>query len=248
MLKTERQQKILGWLEKDQKVLLSSLSKELSVSEDTIRRDIKELSAQKLLKEVRGGAIPHSPGPHSFKERANFAGKQKQEMAKKAVKLLKNGNVVILDSGTSAMAVANLLPADLKITVITNSFPVANLLEERSDIDVFFAGGRLLRDSLITTGHDAVNFYQHIRADICFLGVCSIDLQLGVTGHNYEECAVKRAMIQSSGQVIALATEEKINTAEAFHICPINSLYGLITPSPENDLLDPYRKAGIKVI
>jgi DeoR/GlpR family transcriptional regulator of sugar metabolism len=248
MYKGERQEEILKWLQKDQRVSLSALSTALKVSEDTIRRDIKEMSVRKLLKEVRGGAVPHAPGPMDIKDRMNFAGKQKQEMAKKAIKLVKKGNVLILDGGTSTMAVASLLPKDLNLTVITNSFPVANVLDDRSDVEVLFAGGRLFRESFITSGHDTINFYKSTRADICFLGVCSIHLELGITGHHYEEAAIKKAMIESSAQVVALATPEKINTAEAFHICPINSLKGLITPSPDLELLQPYKQAGINVI
>jgi DeoR/GlpR family transcriptional regulator of sugar metabolism len=248
MLKQERQQLILNWLQKNKTVLLPAMSKELGVSEDTVRRDIKELSAKKLLTEVRGGAIPHSPGPHDLRDRENFASRQKQRMAKKAIKLLKSGQVIILDAGTSAIAVANMIPRNLRIRVITNSFPIANLLEDRPGIELFFAGGRLFRESFITTGQDTCGFYQQIKADICFLGVCSIDLELGLTGQHYDESAVKKAMIKSSNQVFALATPEKLNTAEAFHICPILSLTGLITPSPDVELLKPYKKAGINVI
>jgi DeoR/GlpR family transcriptional regulator of sugar metabolism len=248
MLKEERLKLILENLEKSQKVILGDLSKELNVSEDTIRRDIKELSAQKLLKEVRGGAIPHAPGPQNIKERAGFAGRQKQIMAKKAVKLLTKNQVVILDSGTSAAAVAGMLPKELNLTVITNSFLIANMLEDRNDIDLYFAGGRLLRESFITTGHDAISFFQSIRADICFLGICSIDVQLGLTGHHYDECAVKKAMIAASGQVMALTTPEKLNTAEAFYICPLKTLSGMITPAAGMDLFKPYKEEGINVI
>ncbi|HTQ28663.1 MAG TPA: DeoR/GlpR family DNA-binding transcription regulator, partial [Puia sp.] len=212
MLKQERQQHILNGLQKNKSVLLHEMSRELGVSEDTVRRDIKELSAQKLLKEVRGGAIPHAPGPHDLKERENFAGRQKRLMAKKAVKLLKKGQVVILDGGTSAMAVASLLPTNYDLKIITNSFPVANLLEDRPGIELFFAGGRLLRESFITVGQDTCEFYQQVKADICFLGVCSIDLEAGLSGQYYDETAVKKAMIKSSGEVMALVTPEKLNT------------------------------------
>src|SRR6516225_2918557 len=144
ILKEERQRHILEWLQKNKTVLLPGMSRELGVSEDTVRRDIKELSAQGFLKEVRGGAIPHALGPHGLKERENFAGRQKQRMAKKAVKLIKKGQVIILDGGTSTLAVASILPENLQITVITNSFPIANLLEEKKGSDLIFAGGRSL--------------------------------------------------------------------------------------------------------
>ncbi|HEX4849626.1 MAG TPA: DeoR/GlpR family DNA-binding transcription regulator, partial [Puia sp.] len=186
MLKVERQQQILDWLHKEKKVLLSEISQALKVSEDTIRRDIKELSAKKLLKEVRGGAIPHAPGPRDLKERTLFASREKGTMARKAIKLLHKGQVVILDGGTSTLAIADQIPRDWNLTIITNSFPVANLLEDRNDIDLFFAGGRLFRESFITTWHDASGFFKNIRADICFLCICSIELNLGLTGDHYD--------------------------------------------------------------
>ncbi|PWT76856.1 MAG: DeoR/GlpR transcriptional regulator [Bacteroidetes bacterium] len=248
MLKVERQQQILDWLQKEKKVLLSEISSALKVSEDTIRRDIKELSAKRLLQEVRGGAVPQSPGPRDLKERTLFASQDKKTMARKAIKLLQKGQVIILDGGTSTLAIAVQIPRDWNLTVITNSFPVVNLLEDRNDIELFFAGGRLFRESFLTTGHDATGFFQNIRADICFLGVSSIDLNLGLTGHHYDECALKKAMIKSSNQVVALSTPEKLNTTEAFHICPLQALTGLITPKPDIELLAPYKKAGVNVI
>ncbi len=248
MLKEERCEIILKSLQANKKVLLSDLSKELHVSADTVRRDIKSLSALNLCKEVRGGAIPHAPGPHGFRERENFASRQKQLIAKKAIRFINNGNTIILDGGTSALAVANLLPKDQSLTVITNSFPICNILESRNDIEIFFAGGRLFKGSLITTGHDTLNFYKSIRADVCFLGVCSIDLSLGLTGHYYDESAVKKAMIAASNKVLALTTPEKLNTAEAFHICEIGLLDGIITSSPENVVMKPYKEAGIMII
>lgn len=248
MLKEERFELILKSLKKDNKVLLADLSKLLKVSEDTVRRDIKELSANKLLREVRGGAVPHAPGPQAFKERENFATGKKQIIARKALGLLKEGQSIIMDGGTSTLAIANMIPRELKITVFTNSFPIVNQLENHKSVEVFFAGGRLLRDSYVTTGHDVIDFYRGIRADICFLGVCSIDLELGLTGHHYDESAVKKSMIKSSNQVVALATPEKINTAEAFHICSIKELSSIITSSTNLDLLKPYKEAGIQIL
>lgn len=247
MLKLERHQLILEALKRDSRVLLAEISKQLKVSEDTVRRDIKELSNQKLLLEVRGGAIPHAPGPVELKERIKFATGKKQLIAQKAVKLIKKGQAIILDSGTSALAVASALPENYGITVFTNSYPIVNALEDRKDVEVYFAGGKLFRESFMNIGHDTISFFESIRADICFLGICSIHLELGVTGHFYDECAVKKAMIKSAGQVIALSTPEKINTAEAFHICSISALNGMITSSPDSDLFKPYKEEGIKI-
>ncbi|KAA0989778.1 DeoR/GlpR family DNA-binding transcription regulator [Dyadobacter aurulentus] len=249
MLKEERFKVILDRLVNDQKVYLAGLSTILNVSEDTVRRDIKELADQGLLKSVRGGAVPHSPGPHHFRDRISHDKDQKQIIANKALSFLKDGQVVIFDGGTSAMLIAQSLPKDLKITVVTNSFPIASLLEEHGFVEVLFAGGRLLKDSFVTIGNDTVQFLQKFRADICLLGICSIHKELGVTGPDYEESEVKRTMIQSSREVIALATAEKLETAEAFYICPTERLSVIITDQPGGqEAFKMYSDLGIKMV
>lgn len=248
MLKQERLQRILTRLEYDQKVLLSTLSEELKVSEDTVRRDVRELSEKGLLKMVRGGAVPHAPGPLNFTERMHFASRDKQIIARKALAMLQDRQVVILDGGTSTLAVASIIPKELKITVVTNSFPIATMLENHENAEVLFAGGRLFKNSFITTGVDTVRFFQNVRADICFLGVCSIHLQLGITGHFYEESEVKRTLVAASRQVVALSTLEKIDTAESYYICPATALNAIITTAPHDAKLQPFRDAGVDIL
>lgn len=249
MLKEERFQYILERLSQDQKVLLSALSDELKVSEYTVRRDLKELSERGLLKAVRGGAVPHSPTPHHFAERLNYGKEFKEIMAKKALPLLQNGQVAIFDGGTSALAVAGILPDDLDITVVTNSFPIASVLESHPKIEVLFAGGRLYKSAFTTTGYDTIRFFKNIRADICFMGICSIHPELGVTTVNYEESEVKKAMVDSSKQIIALAMGERINTAEPYYICPSNYIDIIITDATaEESRLQSLKAAGLNIL
>src|SRR5690349_4225626 len=158
MLKEERFQLILNRLSEDQKVTLKTLSEQLKVSEYTVRRDLKELTDQGLLKAVRGGAIPHSPTPHHFADRLNYQNEVKRAIAEKALGLLQNGQVVVLDGGTTAMAISSILPRDLQITVVTNSFPIVSVLESHPNIEVLFAGGRLNKTAFAAIGHDTINF------------------------------------------------------------------------------------------
>ncbi len=229
MLKEERFQYILNKLSEDQKVTLKTLSKELRVSEYTVRRDLKELTDKGLLQAVRGGAIPHSPTPHHFHDRLNYKSDEKKVIAEKAVRLLRNGQVVVLDGGTTALAIAGILPSDLEITVVTNSFPVVSVLESHPNIEVLFAGGRLYKSAFTAIGHDTIRFFRNVRADIYFMGICSIHASIGVTTINYEESEVKKAIVEVSKQVIALTPHERINTAEAFFICPLSSVNTIIT-------------------
>lgn len=229
MLKEERFQYILDKLSEDQKVTLKALSKELSVSEYTVRRDLKELTDKGLLKAVRGGAVPHSPTPHHFLDRLNYKNDEKKIIAEKAARLLHNGQVVVFDGGTTALAIASILPPELQITVVTNSFPVVTVLESHPNIEVLFAGGRLYKSAFASVGHDTLRFFRSIRADIYFMGICSIHPTIGVTTINYEESEVKKAIVEVSKQVIALTPRERINTAEAFFICPLSSVDTIIT-------------------
>lgn len=249
MLKEERFQLILSQLGKDQKVHLGLLSNLLNVSEDTVRRDIKELADQGLLKSVRGGAVPHAPGPHHFRDRIDYGNEQKKIVAKKALRFLKDDQVVIFDGGTSAMLIAQMLPKDIRLTVVTNSFPIANILEDHEKVEVLFAGGRLMKKSFVTTGNETIRFFKKFRPDICLLGICSIHVDLGVTGPDYEESEVKKAMIESSGEVIALSTIEKLGTAEAYYVCPANQLTTIVTDQPdESEEFLIYKKIGIEIV
>ncbi|UII31797.1 DeoR/GlpR family DNA-binding transcription regulator [Fulvivirga ulvae] len=247
MLKEERFKYILNRLNTENKVLLNQLSDELNVSTDTIRRDIKELDDQGLLKAVRGGAIPHSPVPHNFRDRIGYNSESKQIIAQKALPLLHNGQVVIFDGGTSALAVASILPEDLKITVITNSFPIVTMLEDHKNAEVLFAGGRLFKRSFVTTGHETLRFFKNIRADLCLLGICSIHSSLGVTTPDFEESEVKKVMINNSQEVIALSSIEKLETVEPYYICPTDDIGTIITNQPDEPKLKPYIGAGVKI-
>ena len=249
MLKEERFQYILGKLTEDQKVTLKSLSKELKVSDYTVRRDLKELTDKGLLKAVRGGAVPHSPTPHHFQDRLNYKSREKKIIADKALGLLQNGQVVVFDGGTTALAIASILPADLQITVVTNSFPVVSVLESHPTIEVLFAGGRLYKSAFASIGHDTIRFFRNIRADLYFMGICSIHPTIGVTTISYEESEVKNAIVEASKQVIALTPHERINTAEAFFICPLSSVDTIITDEEGiADAKELFKDTAINVI
>jgi DeoR/GlpR family transcriptional regulator of sugar metabolism len=249
MLKEERFRQILDSLSKDQKVTLKMLSKQLNVSDYTVRRDLKELTDQGLLRAVRGGAIPHSPTPHHFSDRLNYQSDEKKAIAKKAVSLLHPGQVVVLDGGTTSMAIAALLPVDLRLTVVTNSFPVVSVLETHPNIDVLFAGGRLYKAAYTSIGHDTIRFFQNIRADIYFMGICSIHPTIGVTTINYEESEVKKAIVEVSKHVVALAPHQRINTAEAFFICPTSDVHTVITDEEGRQITEEtFSDSGIVVL
>jgi DeoR/GlpR family transcriptional regulator of sugar metabolism len=249
MVKEERLQIIINTLEKDSKVRLNELSALLNVSEDTVRRDIKELDMQGLLRAVRGGAISRSPIPQHYRDREKYNQQHKQVIANKALQFLKDGQVVFFDGGTSVVALAAALPKDLKITIITNSFPVANILEDHPSAEVIFAGGRLHKTAFTTMGQETIDAFKKVRADVCMLGICSLHHTMGITSIIYEDAQLNNIMINQAQKTIALSALEKINTVEPYYVCPVTDVDVIITETdPDHVTLAPYKHLGIEVV
>ncbi|MDP4150005.1 MAG: DeoR/GlpR family DNA-binding transcription regulator [Bacteroidota bacterium] len=246
MLKEERLEFIINQLRSNQSVKLGALSEALRVSEDTIRRDIEGLAKNGLLTKVRGGAIPHSPNAHSFGERIHASEKEKEIIARKALSLIRPGQTLLLDGGTTTYALAGLL--DMPLTIITNNIPAAALLAGRKNMEVIIAGGRILPDSRVTAGAHAISLFEESHVDICFIGVCSLHHEIGVSSIDYFECEMKRAMVRCSDQVVALTGHAKIGTAETYKICPIDTLDYIVTEiDPGDELFGPYRDRDIRI-
>jgi DeoR/GlpR family transcriptional regulator of sugar metabolism len=247
MLKEERHDFIIKSLKSNQSVKLGELSEALAVSEDTIRRDIEGLAKNGLLTKVRGGAIPHSPNAHSFQERIHISENEKGVIAQKALPMIKPGDTILLDGGTTTFALAGLL--DMPLTVITNNIPVAALLAGKKNMEVIITGGRILADSQATVGSYAISLLEQSHVDICFLGICSLHHQIGVTSIDYFECEMKRAMVKCADQIVALTGHDKIGTSEAYKICPIDKLDTIITDiDPDNEMFESYRQQNIQIL
>jgi DeoR/GlpR family transcriptional regulator of sugar metabolism len=155
---------------------------------------------------------------------------------------------VILDAGTTTLQVAQNLPTDLRATIITNNPPIAAALSEHHLLDVILLGGRLLQPSIATVGTTTIEELRRIRADLYFLGICSLHPEVGISTNYLEEADLKRAMIECSAETIALASPEKLNTAAPYIVGPMKELTEIITDnSVDDDILQPYRDLGITI-
>ncbi len=249
MLTAERRRSIMQTLQRDGKVLSTELSKALQVSEDTIRRDLRELATAGALQRVHGGALPRSPATASFTERQQQAHVAKAAIAQAAVRLIRQDQVIILDGGTTLLQVAQHLPHDFRATVITRSPPVALALAEHPEIEVIVIGGKLYKHELVTVGAATVEAFRTMRADVCFLGIGSLHPEVGISTLDLEEAYVKRAMIASAAEVVALTSAEKLGTAAPYIIGPLSDLTHLVTErSVPDEVLAPYRALGITVV
>jgi DeoR/GlpR family transcriptional regulator of sugar metabolism len=247
MLTVERRQVILGRLERDGKVVASELVNALGVSEDTVRRDLRELAAAGLVQRVHGGALPPAPAAATFVQRLEIAPEAKAHLAAAALPLLEGASVLLLDGGTTALELARRLPHDRDCTVLTNAPPVAVALAAHPRAEVVLIGGRLLKDSQVAVGAPAVEALRQVRADVCVLGICSLHPELGVTATDHEEAHVKRAMVAASAEVLALATADKLQTAAPWLVAPLSDVTHLVTDG-DAELTAPYAAAGVTVV
>jgi DeoR/GlpR family transcriptional regulator of sugar metabolism len=247
VLTAERRQAILTRLERDGKVVASELVVDLGVSEDTVRRDLRELAAGGHVQRVHGGALPPPAAGGSFAQRLQVSPEAKAHLADAALPLLATANVLILDGGTTALELARRLPPERDCTVLTNSPPVAAALASHPRVQVVLIGGRLLKDAQVTVGAAAVDALRLVHADACVLGVCSLHPEIGVTATDHDEAHVKRAMVEASAEVIALATAEKLRTASPWLVAPLADLTHLVTDAGE-ELTADYAAAGVSVV
>lgn len=233
MLTAERRRTILDRLERHGKVVAAELVDVLGVSEDTVRRDLRELSAQGLLHRVHGGALPAAPALGGFAERLEVAPDSKAALAEAALPLLEGARVIVLDGGTTVVELARRLPRERACTVLTNAPPVAAALAAHPRAEVVILGGRLLKPELVTVGAEVVDALRRVRADVAVLGVCSLHPQAGVTALDREEAEVDRAMVAAAGDVVAMATADKLGTVSPWLVADLADVTHVVTDGDE---------------
>jgi DeoR/GlpR family transcriptional regulator of sugar metabolism len=221
MLTSHRRRLILDKLSKEGQIVAKSLSHELGLSEDTIRRDLRELAQEGLLQRVHGGALPSSPAVVDFAGRQSLATEEKIALGRAAARIIQPGQVVILDGGTTTLQAARHLPRDLRATIVTHSPTIAVELVDHPLVDVVLLGGRLFKHSVVAVGAATIEAISRIRADIYFMGVTGIHPVAGLSTGDLEEAHVKRALSASAAETVVLASAEKLNAASPFVIAPI---------------------------
>ena len=248
MLKKERQSFILRQVNLHNKVLSSDLSQEMSVSEDTIRRDLNELSDDGKVIKVHGGAL--SKSFHlSLKSSNVYSLDKKKTIAHKGAEMIKDGMFVLTTGGTTIIELAKALPPELSATFITGSLPVAYEYVHHPNIEVIFIGDKILKSAQITVGGEAISRIKQIKADLCFIGTNAIDITHGLTDNDWEVVQVKKAMIESSQKVVSMVIAEKLNTNQRIKVCELSEIDFLVTElKPDHHQLEPYLKAGLCII
>ncbi|MGJ7526899.1 DeoR/GlpR family DNA-binding transcription regulator [Variovorax sp. GB1P17] len=249
MLTSQRKQHILSALQRDGNVVAKSLSEALGLSEDTIRRDLREMAAEGLLQRVHGGALPLAPAGADFASRQQLASDEKVLIGRAAARLVKPGQVVFIDGGTTAVQMARHLPRTLQATVVTHSPSVAVELAAHTQLEVVLIGGRLFKHSVVAVGAAAMAAIARIHADTYFMGVTGVHAEAGLTTGDLEEAEIKRALMASAAETVVLASSEKLGVASAWVVNPVTAATTLlVSPEAPAKALAPLRKAGLTIL
>jgi DeoR/GlpR family transcriptional regulator of sugar metabolism len=227
-LPQERQALILARLGSAGRVFAAALADEFGVSEDSIRRDLRELAAQGLCKRVYGGALPPMVSVPPLAQRRLDRPGIKQALARTAAELVRPGQTLMIDAGSTNAAIAAALPPGQGLTVITNAPDIAQILIERAGFAIQLIGGRIDSKIGATIGAQAVRELQRLRADLCFPGACAIDADSGLWGMDGEEAMFKRAMIECSGETVVVATADKLGAGATHWVAAIEEVQHLV--------------------
>ncbi len=239
MLSAQRKDHLRQILRRDGRVVAKDVATDLGVSEDSIRRDLRELADAGELVRVYGGALPLPPADRPVDQRATLATESKERVARRAVDLIRPSSTIVLDAGTTTLAMTRILPHGADLTVITPSPAIALAVAEHSDTRVVIIGGELARFSMVTSGPLAMEAVQHLAADLFFLGVTGIDPGHGLTTGNLDDAATKRAISARCAQTYVLGSEEKIGATSRYPVLDLDDVSGLVVdPLDTNPVID----------
>ncbi len=249
-LKEERQRLIRQLVEAEGRVMVPELSSRFGVSGATIRRDLEELRLRGWLHRAHGGAVrlERSTAEPPMLERAGDQAEAKRRIGRAAAAMVQDGETVFLGSGTTVYEIAQALPIGLRLTVITNSLPIANRLAERSQVELIVIGGMFRRSELSMIGHIAEQTIQELRADRAFLGMRGIDAGAGFTHEYLPEIMTDRAILGVAPQVIIAADHTKLGRVCPVAVAPVTAAHMLVTDrGAPVAVVDALRQQGLEV-
>jgi DeoR/GlpR family transcriptional regulator of sugar metabolism len=247
MLKKERQEFILHQLNLHNKILCADLSTKMGVSDDTIRRDLQELAQEDKLIKVHGGALSKSFHT-AFDRKMVYNLEDKHIIAQKTAALVQSGMYILTSGGTSILEFAKSLDTNLNATFFTCSLNAAIEFAHHPSIEVVMIGDKVSKDSMLTTGASAVQTIESIQADLCILGINSLDTQFGLSENDWEVVQIKKAMIKASKKTICIGISEKLNSQQKIKVANLDEIDILITELDPNDpILLPFKHKGLTI-
>ncbi|WP_219413546.1 DeoR/GlpR family DNA-binding transcription regulator [Pseudonocardia nigra] len=251
MYAEERQQAVAERVMRDGRVDVAQLVEEFAVTGETVRRDLVALERRGVLRRTHGGAIPvkRLGFEPATPVRAAVMQAEKERIARAALHEVPSEGAILIDTGTTTGAVAEMLPDDRQLKVVTNSLQVINALVNRPNITLMALGGRIRSVSMSSVDAWALRALSEVRVDVAFIGANGVTVEHGMTTSDQAEASVKAAMVHSGRRVVLLADHSKVGT-EYFHLFgDLSQVDVLITDSGlDDDLAEDLRAAGPHVV
>ncbi len=246
-----RKKQILNYLIEKRSARVEELAAHFDVSAETIRRDLLEFEQQGFIKRYRGGALLSGLRSREvpFELRISIDGIEKKAIADKVASLVKDGDSVAMNVGTTTYMIAEQLVEKKNLTVVTNSFDVAKILAENPTSDVYVIGGKLRGDVLGTSGGLGSELLDGFRVDKAILSIGGISLESGVTDYHVNEAQIQKRMLSIAAEKILACEYRKFNVVALNKLCDIAEIDYLVTDwnVPEK-ILDEYRAMGVTVL
>lgn len=238
MLKIERHNEILKLLNIRGNVLVTDLSSKFNCSDETIRRDLKELEDKKKLTRTHGGAFLTEKHDKSYPSgiRKILYKEEKISISREAVKYIKDNDFLFLDSSTTCLQLCKeIISNRISVTIVTNSIQIANLCCERvNDIDLILVGGSIRKHNRSTTGFTSILQLENYFADKCFISPPKLSIELGMTDNNANEAKIREIMIKRSKEKFLIVDHTKFEGNENLLIEGIENINTIITDSNPN--------------
>jgi DeoR/GlpR family transcriptional regulator of sugar metabolism/transposase len=250
VLAAERRDLLLARLRRDGKLVARDLAAELGLSEDSLRRDLRELAAAGLCQRVYGGALPVSPAAGTtLTARTEIAPDSKRRVAAAAARLITPGTTVILEGGTTALQVVAALPPDLDARIITHSASTAVALANHPTVTGFLLGGELHKQSVSASGAATAEAASRITADLALLTIPGIHPREGLTTSTPDDAALKRILTSRAADTYVMASTEKLGTVCAYTVTSLSEVAGIITDTPAgHPAIEQLRRQGATII
>lgn len=251
MYAEERQRWIVEQARADGRVEVAALAEELSVTTETIRRDLTTLERHALLRRVHGGAIPieRLGFEPALAARVGVLAAEKERIARLALGELPEEGAILLDAGTTTARLADALPTDRELVVLTNSLPIAMSLSVRPNLTVLLLGGKVRGRTQAAVDAWALQALADSYVDVAFVGTNGISLERGLTTPDTTESAVKRAMIRAARRSVVLADHTKVGQDHLSRFAALDEIDRLITDSDLDGLVaDELRASGLTVL
>lgn len=250
---TERRLQIVRLLEEEQRVTVPELSQRFAVSEVTIRKDLTWLEAQGQVVRTHGGAILTSTDATTseidFDKRERLQSAQKERIGAAAARYVQDGETIALDASTTALAMAPFLRSKSELTVVTNGVRTAMELIQAPTVSVLMLGGMLRQESFSLVGTWGRAVLQQINISKAFVGARGLTARVGLTDVNGEEVELKRAIVDSAKEVIAVIDASKWDQIALATFCPLERLTRIITDTQApSHMVKQVRKLGIEVL